>query len=586
MLKIKKKPKETQQKATRAKRRGKLATKLVLSFLVLLAFTGTMGFLGIWTIKQLESSSKKVTENWLPVVQKVGELRGLTGEYRSNVLRHFVEYNPVEMQNLEDALVKDHARIEQTIAEFATLISSDEGQEILQKVVDTWARYTQVTQTLLENSRNPETKTQAIISSSQERSGYKWFSMAMDELVKFSVENATNATIRNNEVVISARSFLLGSTGAAMIIGMLFALWLSLTMSRPLKAVTAAAQQVAGGDLSISEVKVKTNDETAALAEAFNTMVTNLRSLAKQVKETAEMVTAASQQLTDNVVETTRATQEIAGTVEQVSAGAETQAAETERARDIIAGIADRVSQVTVAAERVTEASYSSVREAENGSQVIQRAVDQMQQLKRVAEESSGIVNDLGVKSQAIGKIVEVITAIADQTNLLALNAAIEAARAGEQGRGFAVVADEVRKLAEGSAQAANEIAQLVREINQSTGKAVASMGQQIYEVDAGARAVQQADQAFTRIVESSKHASIMMEEIAVSIKEVQEGSQQVVAMVERIAAVTAETAAGMQEVSASTEEQTASMEEIASAAEHLANTAKEMEQAMSRFKL
>ncbi|KKM09399.1 hypothetical protein SY88_18745 [Clostridiales bacterium PH28_bin88] len=584
MLKRKKKSKETQQKAPNAKRRGKLATKLILSFLVLLAFTGVMGFLGIRATKQLESSSEEVTQTSLPVVQKIGELRGLTSEYRSNVLRHLIEYNPVEMRNLEDALAKEQAQIEQMIAEFAALISSDEARETLQKVVDTWARYTQVTQKLIETSRNAETKTDALISSSQERSGYNWFSMAMDELVQFSLEHAANTTSRNNEVATSARRFLLVSTGAAVIAGMLLALWLSITISRPLKAVTAAAQQVAGGDLSISETNIKSNDETAALAEAFNTMVTNLRALAQQVKNTAEMVAVASQQLTGNVVETTRATQEIAGTVEQVSAGAETQAAETERARDIISGIALRVSQVTAAAERVTSASYASVREAENGSQVIQRAVEQMQELKRVAEESSAVVNDLGIKSHAIGKIVEVITAIAEQTNLLALNAAIESARAGEQGRGFAVVADEVRKLAEGSAQAANEIAQLVREINQSTGKAVTSMGQQIQQVDAGARAVQQADEAFARIVESSKQARAMTEEIAVSIKQVEEGSQQVVTMVERIAAVTAETAAGMQEVAASIEEQTASMEEIASSAEHMSNMAKELEQAMSRF--
>jgi methyl-accepting chemotaxis protein len=188
--------------------------------------------------------------------------------------------------------------------------------------------------------------------------------------------------------------------------------------------------------------------------------------------------------------------------------------------------------------------------------------------------------------SQQIGEITETITSIADQTNLLALNAAIEAARAGEAGRGFAVVAEEVRKLAEGSAEAVRKIGSLIRSIQSETNRAVNAIETSSKEVQEGKVHVAKIADVFIEINKAAEEANRMAVEVAAAGQARVSEVERVVKAINEVAAIAKESASTVQEVSSSTEEQTASMEEMSASAQELARLAMDLKEAVGKFKL
>ncbi|MGA9120472.1 MAG: methyl-accepting chemotaxis protein, partial [Bacteroidota bacterium] len=209
---------------------------------------------------------------------------------------------------------------------------------------------------------------------------------------------------------------------------------------------------------------------------------------------------------------------------------------------------------------------------AELGGQVVDETVVGMKRIAEVVNKSAATVKALGKSSDQIGEIIGVIDDIADQTNLLALNAAIEAARAGEQGRGFAVVADEVRKLAERTTKATKEIAGMIKAIQADTTGAVSSMAEGTKEVDEGIKLADKAGVSLNEIVEVSQKVTDMVSQIAAASEEQSSASEQISKNVEAISTVTAETAQGVQQ--------------IARAAEDLNRLTENLQQLLSRFKL
>ena len=221
-----------------------------------------------------------------------------------------------------------------------------------------------------------------------------------------------------------------------------------------------------------------------------------------------------------------------------------------------------------------------------DGESAIEQVITQMDSIGQGTAQVGDAIGKLSASSKQIGEIVGVISAIAAQTNLLALNAAIEAARAGEQGRGFAVVADEVRKLAEQSGDAAKQISSLIDENRQNIELAVVAMQSGNVEVKRGIEIVGSAGDAFTKIAALVQEVSVEVREISAAVEEMASGSEQMVGSMKEIERVSKTTAGETQTVSAATQEQSASMHEIASASQNLAKMAEGLQVAIAKFRL
>ncbi|WP_375141588.1 methyl-accepting chemotaxis protein [Bacillus sp. EB600] len=280
------------------------------------------------------------------------------------------------------------------------------------------------------------------------------------------------------------------------------------------------------------------------------------------------------------------ATEQIANSIQEVAAGTERQTTMVKETNSIIREMSLGMERVREHSGTVANESLEAASIVSNGNEAIQLSTNQMENIQDTIQNLGNVIHTLGERSKEINQIIDVISDIASQTNLLALNAAIEAARAGEHGKGFAVVADEVRKLAEQSSKSTETIRHLISSIQTDTNQAVSSMDKGKTEFAKGMDLVKSAGEAFQKIDQFVNHTNVEFQEVSASIKEAVAGAEHVVEIATEIEEITSKATGETQDVSAATEEQLASMQEIAASAATLAEMAEELQDAVKKFKI
>jgi methyl-accepting chemotaxis protein len=377
-------------------------------------------------------------------------------------------------------------------------------------------------------------------------------------------------------------------TFASCVMGVLLASAILFVVRRiilkPLVELTWAMEQVSQGNLKV-QMTGEFAQETRELVTNFNRMLDYLRSSVVQMKKSSNETLQLAQQLTQTIQQMHGSTEEVSSTIQNISKGAEEQASKVQEAFNIIDRMAGSIQTSAEQLNSAEKAVQGSKTASEDGTQAVQRTIAHMNSIHEVVQNSSREVNELGSRSKAIGQVVDVITHIADQTNLLALNAAIEAARAGEYGRGFAVVAEEVKKLADGSAEAANQISSMIREIQKEIDAVVTSMNKGAERVTQGLAVVASAGESLHEIQSASDEVASQVQQISQSFESQADQAGKVVEAITNIVAVSEENASSTEEISASTEELTASMEALVAAARQLEGVAQRLKESSSNFR-
>jgi methyl-accepting chemotaxis protein len=357
------------------------------------------------------------------------------------------------------------------------------------------------------------------------------------------------------------------------------------SIHRPLQQLTQAASQVSAGDLTV-RVGMRRKDEFGQLGESFDTMTTSLRNVLGEVHDTSSQLAASSEELMASSEQTSKATEQVAELMQDAAAGTTMQNASLAATEQLVGEMSLGVKEISARAGDAERIAIEASSKSEAGMVTMQEAVSYIQQVNDESKAMEVVIDDLRAKNDEILQIVAEITSIAKQTNILALNASIEASRAGEHGRGFAVVANEVKMLANSSGASAERINELMREMHEKTHAVQSTFARTGEGMVNSSQMIVEAGEAFQTIRDAVRTVAAQAEEAASASRQIDQGMGHVNKAVNETMVLSNRIAAGTEDGSAAAQEQLATMEEVAASSAALSRMAEDLQSMIERFKL
>ncbi|GFE62448.1 methyl-accepting chemotaxis protein [Geobacter sp. AOG2] len=534
-----------------------IGAKLIMSFLLVLLLTLILGIFMIGRLNLVRNNAEDVAQKQVPGILSIARINDLFGSFRRGELLMVLSNNPEDINKYIKRNQDAAEKLKKEQAAYEKMIDSDEERKL-------YAEFNKALQLYL--AENPKIAELALQNKDAEASelvrgaSSKYFNQAL-KAIEATVENQSKqatAESRNMATISSAaRTWVIIALVVCIVIGLLEAIILARLFSAPLKDLARKADQIAAGDLRV-EIELDSRDEIGQLSAAFGVMVKNLRELISRVIETSAQLSTAAAQVNAAAERMSTGTEEVAAQAGTVATASEEMAATS----------SDIANNCHMAADGAQQAAATTNR----GFEVVKHTVDGIRQRGDGTRANARIVESLGERSDQIGAIVATIEDIADQTNLLALNAAIEAARAGEQGRGFAVVADEVRALAERTTRATKEIGDMIKAIQNQTKEAIVSMEEGVKGTERGATEAAQLETALNEILEQVNAVTLQVSQIATAAEEQTATTSEITNNIHMITQVVHDTSRGAQE--------------SATAASQMARQAENLQTLVRQFKL
>lgn len=442
---------------------------------------------------------------------------------------------------------------------------------------------------------------QEMIKTANNGGGFTFYNSALpnnkeqiEEKVSYSkvdpnwdwVVTASTYMMDFNQPATELLTIILVVMGISIILGVIIIWFYTNLITKPIIKVTEQMGYLANGDLTKELLLVKSKDEIGKLADAINLLHKNLKNSMKKVADTSELLTSQSEELSQSADEVRLGSEQVASTMQELAAGSETQAHNASELASVMNTFVERVHDANENGLRIEENSKDVLNMTNDGSELMKKSIQQMEKIHAIVNESVKKVAGLDKQSQEISNLVTVIKDVADQTNLLALNAAIEAARAGEHGKGFAVVADEVRKLAEQVSNSVTDITGIVDNIQKETFFVSDSLQTGYKEVEQGKIQIESTGETFEGISNAVKEMVNSITTIGQNLSEITASTQVMNGSVEEVASVSEESAAGIEQTAASVQQTSSIMEEVAGSSKHLADLAEELNALVGEFKL
>ncbi|KAF0812946.1 Methyl-accepting chemotaxis protein McpA [Andreprevotia sp. IGB-42] len=504
-----------------------ISRKLIISYALMVLFAAIMGIVGIVALSRLHEAAAGVTGNALPSVQNSLSMRADVLDFRNRETQLLVAKNAEEIQETlkrQQQNVDDLAKHE---GAYAALINSPEERALFDAYTAAKAQYfaaNQAFRALVEAGKGDEA---LAYFRSDGRKAFRNYLPAIDKIVEMNAQEAANGSEAAHAAFSSGRTHMILWSALILLASIGLACWLIPAIVRPLSRMQATIVEI-GSHLDFTRrVDVRGKDEIGLTVGAFNQLVDSVQqALRGIIGASSELSTlscnlaVSSARVSDDSARQSEASSAMAAAVEQLTTS---------------------IAQVSDSASEALKISGEADQHAQHGGRVIQDAVTEMASIAGTIHDVAATIERLGVQSDEITSIVQVIRDVADQTNLLALNAAIEAARAGEQGRGFAVVADEVRKLAERTSGATREITAKIGAIQQASREAVGGMSGAVARVNHGVDLAGEAGKSVLEITSGARRVETEIHSIADALKEQSEASHLLAGNVEKISQMSEE---------------------------------------------
>ncbi|MFF2481376.1 methyl-accepting chemotaxis protein [Paenibacillus sp. NPDC058071] len=369
------------------------------------------------------------------------------------------------------------------------------------------------------------------------------------------------------------------------VIGGFLAYLISRSIVKPVVQLMQVTQKVAAGDLS-AQVDIKRTDEIGKLAQSFNQMRSNLEALIRQISSSSHTITSTSDHLYQSAKELSASSQVVAGSMNSMNEGvADVIVSISDSTASIVEVNADMVN-VTSEVREMQQMAHQVGKQSDEGQQLVEKTLGQMNIIQQEMKQSQEAAVQLGNRSKEIGEIIHMITNISKQTNMLALNASIEAARFGEDGKGFAVVAGEVKKLAEQSASAASSITELISSTQQDSQFVHDRVVQGYDAVEQGQVWVKEMYENFKVIFAGISSFTDRIDHLQLTLEKADQSFELISDTMLKISGVTQEQSAGYEETAAAVEEQSATMQEITAAIRNMSEMAADLQKSVQKFKI
>jgi methyl-accepting chemotaxis protein len=556
----------------------RVGKKLIISFLIMACLTGFIGYLGIINMSNMNDLASSMYSRELMGVSHIKDANAnliyIDRASRNLLLASSTEERQKYLERI-DKYKKDYVDF---FEKARPLFWTEKGKAAISNIAKTWEEYIPVLAQLIELNKKEDISNKresATLALGLLRDKIDAVDVALDEASNIKEDTAHKFANQILDTYQTSKYTLLGIIFGSILLGIILGIFISRSISKPLNATMIFAESVAKGNLD-DTCAVSSRDEVGQLAESLRHMVGKLKEkieeafqksqLAEQQTERAqsamgeaeqaqkhaeskaEEILAAAKQLESIVEIVTSASEQLSAQIEQSSRGAEEQAHRIGETATSMEEMNATVLEVARNASSAASTADQAKVKAEEGSTVVGQVVKGIEQVQHQSQEMKNDMGNLGKQAEGIGQILNVISDIADQTNLLALNAAIEAARAGEAGRGFAVVADEVRKLAEKTMTATKEVGQAIRGIQDGTKKNIDNVERSATTIEDVTKLANTSGESLRQIVSLAEVTTDQVRSIATASEEQSSASEEINRSIEDVNRVSLETSEAMRQ--------------------------------------
>ncbi|MFF5993818.1 HAMP domain-containing methyl-accepting chemotaxis protein [Lysinibacillus sp. KU-BSD001] len=557
----------------------KIRGKLYGGFFMMTAIIIIISIYSMGQINNIRSQYDQVINDNVPQLEMIGDINFRIASQGAYIRAYFLGTESA-MSNLENT----QNVLATSLDELAKLANTPEAQQKVSEAKTLKAQFDELAnEAIMLFQQGQEEQAQAMIVDDI-RLINEGMVAVMVELETIVTESFASQQDASKQSALNALYILIGISIVGTIIGLVITTVIARLIATPISKIAEAVKVIAQGNLTEKDLSVSTKDELAMLASSFNTMKNTLRTLIQDVGLNTEQLFTDARKLTASTAHINDVSIEVAKNIHTSNDNAKISAkaaGESALAMDETAAGVQRIAEAT---QQIHGMATDTLELADTGSKSIDVAKKQMGIIYDSTKITTELIKKLAEQSEEIQNISRVITQITDQTNLLALNAAIEAARAGEQGKGFAVVADEVRKLAEESNRSATQIVALTHEIQQDTRNVERSVLEGMRTVEDGVSIIHDAGDSFTAIVQAVEKMSGQMEDVSAVTEQLSATAEEVAASIQEIAGQADHSSNITQHVAANVEQQVTCIGEINDVSNDLSKRAEDLQSLIRRF--